>query len=344
MPAGKRENAGCAGILYIANLIERSTEEGLSWLYADKGERQSPGPVGLGRAPLASGWPGPSVASVCDGAVAAFWFEQAYAYRSHAVIHALDLVSVELKLAHDRGREVNPADAQLGKADRLPAGATQSLKHSLLLAVASGAERACERDRHIAAGRYPQQLTERGREPDRGDRHLDLNRAGVPVDDPHRAEAVEKRHHLLVTGQHQRGEGRDRLLARPRADHLEQQRTQPPSLPVIDHGHGELRRVTALGDAKVTDHPDPFAGLLVQRDDRFVVVVVDLDQVAHHRLTQLRHRRKKAPVTRLGAQALNAALQQLLIAAVTLAHADVRTVAQRDRRAEDDELIRGGSR
>src|SRR5450755_4911583 len=70
------------------------------------------------RAPLASGSPGPSVASVCDGAVAAFWFEQAYAYRSHAVIHALDLVSVELKLAHDRGREVNPADAQLGKCDR----------------------------------------------------------------------------------------------------------------------------------------------------------------------------------------------------------------------------------
>ena len=58
------------------------------------------------------------MASVCDGAVAAFWFEQAYAYRSHAVIHALDLVSVELKLAHDRGREVNPADAQLGKCDR----------------------------------------------------------------------------------------------------------------------------------------------------------------------------------------------------------------------------------
>src|SRR5450759_4450608 len=63
------------------------------------------------RAPLASGSPGPSVASVCDGAVAAFWFEQAYAYRSHAVMHALDLVSVELKLADDRGREVNPADA-----------------------------------------------------------------------------------------------------------------------------------------------------------------------------------------------------------------------------------------
>src|SRR5450755_4645876 len=312
------------------------------------------------RAPLASGSPGPSVASVCDGAVAAFWFEQAYAYRSHAVIHALDLVSVELKLAHDRGREVNPADAQLGKADRLLAGLPQSLKHSLLLAVssviewivapkrvASGAEPACERHRHIAACRDPQQLTERRREPDHGDRHLDLNRAGVAVDDPHRAEAVEKPHHLLVTGQHQRGEGRDRLLARPRADHLEQQRTQAPSLPVIDHGHGELRRIAAPFVARVADHPDPFAGLLVQRDDRFVVVVVvvvDLEQVAHHRLTQLRHRRKKAPITRLGAQALKAALQQLLIGAVTLAHANARTVAQHDRRTKDHELIRGGSR
>src|ERR1035441_4704430 len=162
-----------------------------------------PGTGGLGPAPLASGSPDPSVASVCDGGVAAFWFERAYAYQSHAVMHALDLVSVQLKLAHDRGREVNPDDAQLGKGDRRLAGATQALKHSLLLAVssvvewivapervASGAEPACERRRHIAAGRYPQQLTERRREPDRGDRHLDLNRAGVPIDDPHRGEAV----------------------------------------------------------------------------------------------------------------------------------------------------------
>jgi hypothetical protein len=95
-----------------------------------------------------------------------------------------------------------------------------------------------------------------------------------------------------------------RLLARPRADHLEQQRTQAPSLPVVDHGHGELRRIAAPAAAHVADHPDPFAGLLLQHNDRFVIVVVDLGQVAHHRLGQLRHRRKKAPVTGLGATVL----------------------------------------
>jgi hypothetical protein len=58
-----------------------------------------------------------------------------------------------------------------------------------------------------------------------GDRHLDLNRAGVPVDDPHRAETVENLHHLLAGSQHQRGEGRDPPLARPRVDHLEQRRS-----------------------------------------------------------------------------------------------------------------------
>ena len=41
------------------------------------------------------------------------------------------------KLAEDRGREVNPANAQLAKLE--------------------GAEAACERDRHIVARRDPQQ-------------------------------------------------------------------------------------------------------------------------------------------------------------------------------------------
>src|SRR5450631_832784 len=120
------------------------------------------------------------------------------------------------------------------RVDRLLAGAPQALTHPLLLAVgsvvgvivalqrvATGAEPGCERDRHIVAGRDLQQLSERRREPDRGDRHPDLNRAGVAVDDPDRAETVENVDHLVVAGQDQRGEGRDRLLARPRADHLE---------------------------------------------------------------------------------------------------------------------------
>ena len=60
-------------------------------------------------------------------------------------------------------------------------------------------------------GRYPQQLTERRREPDRGDRHLDLDRAGVRVDDPHSADV--ERHSVSGNGglqDHVRGDAAQR--------------------------------------------------------------------------------------------------------------------------------------
>jgi len=47
----------------------------------------------------------------------------------------VDRVSVQLELAHDSGREVNPTGVQFGKADRLTAGPAQSLEHSPLLGV-----------------------------------------------------------------------------------------------------------------------------------------------------------------------------------------------------------------
>jgi hypothetical protein len=73
------------------------------------------------------------------------WFEQADAYQPPVVMDALDRVSVQLEFAQDPGREVNPAGAQLGKSDRLVAGAAQSLKRALLLAVS-------ERHRPSVAG------------------------------------------------------------------------------------------------------------------------------------------------------------------------------------------------
>jgi hypothetical protein len=73
------------------------------------------------------------------------WFEQADAYQPPVVMDALDRVSVRLEFAQDRGREVNPAGAQLPKSDRLVAGAAQSLKRALLLAVS-------ERHRPSVAG------------------------------------------------------------------------------------------------------------------------------------------------------------------------------------------------
>src|SRR5271165_501164 len=81
--------------------------------------RGAPGIRGLCRAPLAAGSPWPSVSPVGGGFVGGLGFEQADAYQSPVVMDALDRVSVQLKFAQDRGREVNPAGAQLGKGDRL---------------------------------------------------------------------------------------------------------------------------------------------------------------------------------------------------------------------------------
>jgi len=61
--------------------------------------------------------------------------EQSHAYQPPVLIDALDLISVQLELADDGGREVNPASVQLGKSDRLLAGLAQALQQSLLLSV-----------------------------------------------------------------------------------------------------------------------------------------------------------------------------------------------------------------
>ena len=61
--------------------------------------------------------------------------EQAHADQPPVVIDALDRVSVQLELADDGGREVNPASVQLGKRDRLVAGLAQALQQLLLLSV-----------------------------------------------------------------------------------------------------------------------------------------------------------------------------------------------------------------
>jgi len=56
-----------------------------------------------------------------------FWMEQSHAYQPPVVIDALNRVSVQLELADDGGREVNPGGVQLGKGERLVAGLAQSL-------------------------------------------------------------------------------------------------------------------------------------------------------------------------------------------------------------------------
>jgi hypothetical protein len=71
---------------------------------------------------------------VCCGCVSGLWMQQAYADEP-VVIDALDDVSVQLELADDSGREVNPGGVQLGKSDRLVAGLAKALPQPLLLGV-----------------------------------------------------------------------------------------------------------------------------------------------------------------------------------------------------------------
>ena len=127
--------------------------------------------------------------------------------------------------------------------------------------------------------------------------------------------------------------------ARAAAEHFEQERAHTPSLPVIDHGHCNLGDVGPLAIADVARNADPFAGLLVERDHRLVAAVIDVCQVAHHRLAQLGPRRKKPPIPRLRTQPLKASQQQLPIGRVALADANPRTVAQGDRRTQDPQLV-----
>ena len=72
---------------------------------------------------------------MCGGCVARFRLEQAHADQLPAIMDTLDRVFVQLELARDGGREVNPSGTQLGKSGRLIAGLAQSLEHSLLLGV-----------------------------------------------------------------------------------------------------------------------------------------------------------------------------------------------------------------
>ena len=85
------------------------------------------------------GWlplrPRPAAAPGCGACVPRFWIDQPHANKPPVLIDALDRVSVQLELADDGGREVNPSGVQLGKSDRLLAGLAQALQQPLLLSV-----------------------------------------------------------------------------------------------------------------------------------------------------------------------------------------------------------------
>ena len=114
------------------------------------------------------------------------------------------------------------------------------------------------------------------------DRYFDLDCAGLAIDDPDRTKLTEQIHHLCVGCEHQRGECRDAGLASAIADHLEEQRADPAPLPVVDHSEGHFGDSWPEWVANVAHDADPFAGFLVECNDRLVVVVIDVGEIANH--------------------------------------------------------------
>ena len=80
-----------------------------------------------------------------------------------------------------------------------------------------------------------------------------------------------------VFDEHERRECVDALLARAHRDPFQQQRAEPSTLPVVDHGHRHLGRVGPRRVAHVAGDADSLVVLLVERDQRLVVAVIDLD-------------------------------------------------------------------
>ena len=118
---------------------------------------------------------------------------------------------------------------------------------------------------------------------------------------------------------------------------------EAPALPVVDDRDGHLGHIRVVWIADIAGYPQPGSRLLVQRDHRLVVVMVDLGQSPDRRFAQLGAGGQEPPVARFGAETLEPAEQELAVGAMPLPYANVRAVAERDWRAESDQLNRGRS-
>ena len=101
-------------------------------------------------------------------------------------------------------------------------------------------------------------------------------------------------------------------------------RAEAPALPLVDHGHrglgaGRRRRAGRSGRRRP---PPP---VRVERDQRLVVVVVDLGQVAQLRLGELGDRGQEALVARLLAEPVERGDQRVLVGRLDRAHEDARS-------------------
>jgi len=94
------------------------------------------------------------------------------------------------------------------------------------------------------------------------------------------AQAAEQRGHGRVVGRDQRGEAADAFGAGAAGQLGQQLGAEPAALPVVDDGEGDLGGVRVARVADVTSDADAAPGGVGQRAERFVVMVVDVGEVA----------------------------------------------------------------
>ena len=130
-----------------------------------------------------------------------------------------------------------------------------------------------------------------------------------------------------VLGQHRRPEGLHALLDRPGRERVEQPAGDAAPLPVVGDHDRRLRLAGRRAHVAGDPHARPRVG--VDRDERLVVVVVDLREVVEIARAERRHRAEEPPVAGLGAQPLEAGRELLAILRLDRADQDLRAVAER---------------
>jgi hypothetical protein len=119
--------------------------------------------------------------------------------------------------------------------------------------------------------------------------HHELDHALIGAEHTRLSELAQHLERCRVLREHRSGEAADALLAGARGELAQQQRRHAPALPLIADGYCHLgyRRILLRSHEARHAHTVPRAR--VDRQQRLVVVMVDLGEVAHLGARQPRH-------------------------------------------------------
>jgi hypothetical protein len=109
----------------------------------------------------------------------------------------------------------------------------------------------------------------------------------------------------------------------------EQCTAEPAALPVVGDRRGDLGHVWLAWDLDVADGRDPVPGGRIDRDDRLMAMVVDVDEEVELPPGQPRLGGCEAEVARLVGQSSNGGGEAFAVASLEWAHVDDATIAER---------------